>query len=113
MDRRPQPDPSAAGDSAALAGSLPAGPAGTGARAPEQAIPPVCPVARQAFRLAELSNETASALRRLRRDLSACRVCPHDETCQIRSQLNAVIDSALSGLWDEWNREREAELDLD
>jgi hypothetical protein len=65
-----------------------------------------CPVARDAMRLANLSHETVSALRRLRRDLLACTDCPMDETCQIRSGFNTIVQAALTEVMEEWSQER-------
>ena len=61
-----------------------------------------CPVIRQQRHAVKLGEEMLSALRRLRKAITACKRCPILENCDRREALNHIIDAALRDAADEW-----------
>ena len=62
-----------------------------------------CPILDGQERLAGISVDMRRTLRQLRRDLLACRSCAHVTDCPVLAQFQAVVESALQEVWDEWN----------
>jgi len=61
-----------------------------------------CPLESDGRRAAALSRGLLQALRRLSRDLRACRCCPASAECLLRRDLPRQVDAALSELSREW-----------
>jgi hypothetical protein len=64
---------------------------------------PNCPVAKDSARLSALSKDMLRAMRRLRRDLNACRGCTCAEDCLVLQNFNSQVQIVLQEITDEWN----------
>ena len=63
-----------------------------------------CPIRKEAEKLKGLGGEMKRAMRRLRRDLARCDVCPDLVECPIRQEFNAMIDGIIAEVNKEWGR---------
>ncbi len=72
---------------------------------------PRCPLEANAERVLRLGNELNRAMRRVRRDLRACRRCPLGPNCQRRQELQDQIESVLMEMALEWGPEQGQEFD--
>lgn len=61
-----------------------------------------CPLESDSRRAATLSRGLLQALRRLSRNLRACRRCPDSAECLLRRDLPRQVSTALSELSREW-----------
>jgi hypothetical protein len=61
-----------------------------------------CPVKVDAEQVATTGENFLKALRRLRRDLNACRSCPLAEDCPVLSSLNSQVVAAITEVNIEW-----------
>ena len=61
-----------------------------------------CPVKADAEQVATTGENFLKALRRLRRDLNACRSCPLAEDCPVLSSLNSQVVAAITEVNIEW-----------
>ena len=64
---------------------------------------PGCPVLQDTRQIQGLSHDLIKSLRKLRRDLAACRRCPNYDNCQILKEFNTMVQSALSEVASEWD----------
>jgi hypothetical protein len=61
-----------------------------------------CPVAIQAKEVLRASQETAFAMRNLRRTFMECEHCPDFGDCELREEFNRQVDLAIAELLEEW-----------
>lgn len=61
-----------------------------------------CPVAIQAKEVLRSSEQTAHALRLLRRTFMECEHCPEFGFCELREEFNRQVDIAVAELLEEW-----------
>ena len=64
--------------------------------------PDTCPVRADAEQVATAGQDFVKALRRLRRDLNACRNCPLAEDCPVLSSFNSQVVAAITEVNIEW-----------
>lgn len=62
-----------------------------------------CPVLAGAMRVQELTNDLQKTMRRLRTDLKKCGRCEVYADCPVLAELNAIVQTALDEVIDEWN----------
>jgi len=55
-----------------------------------------CPVKADVEQVAATGQDFAKALRRLKRDLNACRSCPLAEECPVLSDFNSQVVAAIT-----------------
>ena len=65
--------------------------------------PSDCPVLEDTSRISGLSNDLVRTLRKLRRDLQACKKCACVDACPILADFNSKVQLAVSEVADEWN----------
>jgi hypothetical protein len=65
--------------------------------------PSNCPVLEDTARISGLSHDLVRTLRKLRRDLLACRKCSCFEACPILADFNSKVQLAISEVSDEWD----------
>ena len=61
-----------------------------------------CPVQADTARVAELSQDMARYLRKLRRDLRRCALCEAGPECPILQEYHAVVEAAIDQVVREW-----------
>jgi hypothetical protein len=61
-----------------------------------------CPVAIQAKEVLRSSEQTAKAMRLLRRTFMECEHCPEFGFCELREEFNRQVDIAIAELLEEW-----------
>jgi hypothetical protein len=61
-----------------------------------------CPVRADAEQVATTGENFVKALRRLKRDLNACRSCPLAEDCPVLSSFNSQVVAAITEVNIEW-----------
>ena len=61
-----------------------------------------CPVRISARRVSRMSSDLRLAIRRLRRDLNACRHCDRADDCPLLAALHAQVDQAIAEVLEEW-----------
>jgi len=64
--------------------------------------PDTCPVKADVEQVATTGENFLKALRRLRRDLNACRSCPLAEDCPVLSSFNSQVVAAITEVNIEW-----------
>ena len=64
---------------------------------------PGCPVLQDTRQIEGLSQDLSKTLRKLRRDLEACRKCPNYDNCQVLKDFNSMVQTALSEVASEWD----------
>jgi|WetSurMetagenome_2_1015567.scaffolds.fasta_scaffold756183_2 hypothetical protein len=64
---------------------------------------PGCPVLQDTRQIQGLSHDLTKSLRKLRRDLAACRKCPHYDNCQVLKDFNNMVQTALAEIAGEWD----------
>ncbi len=64
---------------------------------------PGCPVLQDTHQIQGLSHDLAKTLRKLRRDLAACRKCPNYDNCQVLQEFNSLVQTALTEVAAEWD----------
>jgi hypothetical protein len=61
-----------------------------------------CPVKADVEQVATTGQDFVKALRRLKRDLNACRSCPLAEDCPVLSSFNSQVVTAITEVNIEW-----------
>jgi len=72
---------------------------------PSEDVRPVCPLQENASKTVGLGKDLVRSLRRLRRDLQACKTCPSGKAgriCPVRQDFNNQVDTAIAELNAEW-----------
>jgi hypothetical protein len=64
---------------------------------------PGCPVLQDTQQIQGLAYDLNKTLRKLRRDLSACRKCRNYDDCQVLKDFNSIVQSVLSEVASEWD----------
>jgi len=64
--------------------------------------PFVCVVEQDISKIKTRSSLLTSDLRKLRRDLARCRLCPRFRGCDQVSSFKEAIDEALGEIYQEW-----------
>jgi hypothetical protein len=64
---------------------------------------PGCPVLQDTQQIQGLAHDLAKTLRKLRRDLNACRKCPNYDNCQVLKDFNNLVQTALEEVASEWD----------
>ncbi len=72
-----------------------------------------CPLEGSTERVLRLGNEMNRALRRLRRDLRACRRCPLGPNCERREAFQLQIETVLMEMALDWGPETGQGVDLE
>jgi hypothetical protein len=67
----------------------------------------ICPLERDSNHAIRHSHNLTTALRRLRRNLAACRHCPGGPDCPLRARFQMQVDEALMELTLEWELDGE------
>lgn len=62
-----------------------------------------CRVLRDASHAHRSTENALGALRRLRRGMTRCMSCPEMGQCQYRADFNAVIDTLIAEINEEWS----------
>ena len=63
-----------------------------------------CPVQDGAEHFQELAHGLSRTLRRLRKDLGACRRCTLYNGCTVLQELNRQVSNAIDEITEEWSR---------
>lgn len=61
-----------------------------------------CPIRKEAEKVMGLGTEMLKALRRLRRSMAKCEICPHQVGCPLRQEFNEMIDGIITELNEQW-----------
>lgn len=64
-----------------------------------------CPISLDVARIQTLSSDLTRTMRKLRRELDACRSCPMLDGCQTLHQFNTIVKECLLEIQAEWERE--------
>ena len=71
-----------------------------------------CPLEGSSERALRLGNEMNRALRRLRRELRACRRCPLGPNCEKRDAFQLQIETVLIEMAQDWGPEAGQDRDI-
>lgn len=65
-----------------------------------------CPIGKDSLQVASLSHDLVQAIRKLRRNLTICRLCrrfvPYQPGCAMMSEFNGWLDQAIQEVVEEW-----------
>ena len=62
-----------------------------------------CPAKGAMEECEEVGDETLKSLRKLRRDMMNCPLCPDYEGCPVLAQFHAAVEQVLLEIYEEWD----------
>ena len=65
---------------------------------------PNCPILTDTALVIENARQLVSLMRKLKRDLKKCEICPAGDDCPVLKDFNSKVQAAISEVLEEYNQ---------